>query len=127
MSVSDPNKNRELVIRFYNALPQQDYATLEALARPDYIQHNPMFETGIQGLINGLKQRPQRTPGDPPIPPLEFIRTVAEGDLYGRCAGCRFHRARHRERKKPTSMSFACRTEKSPSTGTTWRHFRGTG
>jgi predicted SnoaL-like aldol condensation-catalyzing enzyme len=79
--VADPGKNRELVIRFYNAIPQQDYATLEALARPDYIQHNPNFETGIQGLINGLRQRPQRKPGDPPIPPIEFIRTIAEGDF----------------------------------------------
>jgi predicted SnoaL-like aldol condensation-catalyzing enzyme len=73
--------NKALVIRFYNALAQGDVGTLQALGRPDYIQHNPAFETGLTGLINRIKERPARPPGSPPIPPLEFVRTAAEGDL----------------------------------------------
>ena len=79
--MSDPNKNRDLVIRFYNAIYQQDYALLRDLARPDYIQHNPHFETGIEGLIRTLMSRPQRGPNSPPVQALEFVRTVSEGDL----------------------------------------------
>jgi predicted SnoaL-like aldol condensation-catalyzing enzyme len=73
--------NKALVIRFYNALVQGDTATLQALGRPDYIQHNPAFETGLAGLIKRLNERPARPPGSPPIPPLEFVRTAAEGDF----------------------------------------------
>jgi predicted SnoaL-like aldol condensation-catalyzing enzyme len=73
--------NKTLVIRFYNALAQGDTATLQALGRPDYIQHNPAFETGLAGLIKRINERPARPPGSPPIPPLEFVRTAAEGDF----------------------------------------------
>src|SRR5437660_2476653 len=74
--------NKALVIRFYNALAQGDVGTLQALGRPDYIQHNPAFETGLAGLIKRINERPARPPpGSSPIPPLEFVRTAAEGDL----------------------------------------------
>jgi predicted SnoaL-like aldol condensation-catalyzing enzyme len=73
--------NKALAIRFYNALAQGDIATLQALGRPDYIQHNPAFETGLAGLIKRISERPARPPGSPPIPPLEFVRTAAEGDF----------------------------------------------
>jgi predicted SnoaL-like aldol condensation-catalyzing enzyme len=70
--------NKALVIRFYNALVQGDIATLQALGRSDYIQHNPAFETGLAGLIKRINERP---PGAPSVPPLEFVRTAAEGDF----------------------------------------------
>jgi predicted SnoaL-like aldol condensation-catalyzing enzyme len=73
--------NKALVIRFYNALVQGDTATLQALGRPDYIQHNPAFETGLAGLIKRINERPARPPGSPSVPPLEFVRTAAEGDF----------------------------------------------
>jgi predicted SnoaL-like aldol condensation-catalyzing enzyme len=73
--------NKALAIRFYNALAQGDVATLQALGRPDYIQHNPAFETGLQGLIKRIGERPPRAPDAPPIPPIEFARTAAEGDF----------------------------------------------
>jgi predicted SnoaL-like aldol condensation-catalyzing enzyme len=73
--------NPSYEIRFYNALAQGDVATLQAFGRPDYIQHNPAFETGLAGLIKRINERPARPPGSPPIPPLEFVRTAAEGDF----------------------------------------------
>jgi predicted SnoaL-like aldol condensation-catalyzing enzyme len=73
--------NRTVVIRFYNALVQGDVTTLQALGRPDYIQHNPAFQTGLAGLIKRINERPARPPGSAPIPPLEFVRTAAEGDF----------------------------------------------
>jgi predicted SnoaL-like aldol condensation-catalyzing enzyme len=73
--------NKALVIRFYNALVQGDVATLRALGRPDYIQHNPAFPTGLDGLAQRISERPARPVGSPPIPPLEFVRSAAEGDF----------------------------------------------
>jgi predicted SnoaL-like aldol condensation-catalyzing enzyme len=72
---------KTLVIQFYNALVQGDIATLRALGRPDYIQHNPAFETGLAGLNKRINERPARPLGSPPIPALEFVRTAAEGDF----------------------------------------------
>lgn len=68
--------NKELVIQFYNALQRRDFDTIRRLGRPDYIQHNPAFETGIDGLIRTLQTRP--APASPG--PLQFVRIVAEGD-----------------------------------------------
>src|SRR5258706_5077263 len=73
--------NKPLAIRFYNALAQGDIATLHALGRPDYIQHNPAFETGLAGLIKRINERPARPPGPPPIPPLAIVRTAAEAEF----------------------------------------------
>jgi predicted SnoaL-like aldol condensation-catalyzing enzyme len=56
-------------------------ATLRELGREDYIQHNPYFETGFQGLFKMIALRPPRPADAPAIPPLEFVRVIAEGDL----------------------------------------------
>lgn len=107
--------NKALAIRFYNALAQGDTATLQALGRPDYIQHNPAFETGLAGLIKRINERPALPPGSPPLPPLQFVRTAAEGDFVWLL------------RKMPPPAPgkeranvdiSACRTAKSPNTGT---------
>jgi predicted SnoaL-like aldol condensation-catalyzing enzyme len=74
-------QNKQLVIRFYNALAQGDTDTLKALGRPDYRQHNPAYGDTLQGLIDRIHERPARPAGSPPIPPLQFVRTVAEGDF----------------------------------------------
>src|SRR5260370_14508154 len=71
--------NKALVIRFYNALVQGDISTLQALGRPDYIQHNPAFETGLAALIKRISLRPGRPPGSQPTPPRQFVRTTALG------------------------------------------------
>jgi predicted SnoaL-like aldol condensation-catalyzing enzyme len=76
-----PERNREVVLRFYNALVQGDVNTLQALGRPDYIQHNPNFETGLDGLINAVKSRPPRSTAAPAIPPLQFVRVIADTEL----------------------------------------------
>jgi predicted SnoaL-like aldol condensation-catalyzing enzyme len=73
--------NKKTAIAFYNALSQGDVATLQALGRPDYIQHNPAYETGLQGLIKRIQSRPPRAADAPPIPPLQFVRVIAEGDF----------------------------------------------
>jgi predicted SnoaL-like aldol condensation-catalyzing enzyme len=72
--------NKQLVIRFYNALMQGDVATLKALGRPDYRQHNPAYGDTLQGLVDRIAERAPRPAGAPPIPPLQFVRVIAEGD-----------------------------------------------
>src|ERR1700735_228652 len=73
-------QNKQVVIRFYNALMQGDIDTLKALGRPDYRQHNPAFGDTLQGLIDRIHERPARPAGAPPIPPLPFVRVIAGGD-----------------------------------------------
>ena len=53
--MNTPLTTRELVIAFYNAIAQRDHGTIRRLGRPDYIQHNPDFETGLDGLIRTLQ------------------------------------------------------------------------
>jgi predicted SnoaL-like aldol condensation-catalyzing enzyme len=75
-SVSE--RNKQIVIRFYNALAQADEATVRALGRPDYIQHNPSIETGLESIINHfIRNRP---PGTVQTAPLEFAHVLADGD-----------------------------------------------
>ncbi len=74
-------KNKQTAIRFYNALAQGDIATLRELGRPDYIQHNPNFETGIEGLVKAIQGRPPRPANAPPIPPLSFVRVITDGEF----------------------------------------------
>jgi predicted SnoaL-like aldol condensation-catalyzing enzyme len=71
-------RNKQVAIAFYNGLAQGDVEVLRKNGRPDYIQHNPAAATGLEGLIAYLSARPK--PATPP-PPLEFVRTIAEGDL----------------------------------------------
>jgi predicted SnoaL-like aldol condensation-catalyzing enzyme len=73
-------QNKQLVIRFYNALVQGDIDTLKALGRADYRQHNPAYGDTLQGLIDRIRERPARPAGSPSVPPLQFVRVIAEGD-----------------------------------------------
>lgn len=74
--MNTPLTTRELVIAFYNAISQRDHGTIRRLGRPDYIQHNPDFETGLDGLIRTLQAR--TTPAA--TTPLEFVRVLVDGD-----------------------------------------------
>lgn len=74
--MSDNEASKRLVIEFYNAIARRDFATLRRLGRADYIQHNPNFETGIDGLIRTLESF--NTP--PATEPLQFVRVIAEGE-----------------------------------------------
>ena len=69
--------NRQLVIDFFNAIARRDYETIQQLGRPDYIQHNPDFETGLDGLMRTLRAR--TTP--PATGPLAFVRVLEDGDI----------------------------------------------
>ena len=71
-------KNKDVVIRFYNALAHGDIATVRELGRPDYIQHNPSAATGLQGVIDFFQSRPPQPAGTPPAPPLQFVRVIAD-------------------------------------------------
>jgi predicted SnoaL-like aldol condensation-catalyzing enzyme len=73
--------NKQTAIRFYNALMQGDVETLKALGRPDYRQHNPAYGDTLQGLVDRINQRAPRPAGSPPIPQLQFVRVIAEGDF----------------------------------------------
>lgn len=77
---STVEQNKQLVIRFYNALAQGDIETLKALGRADYRQHNPAYGDSLQGLLDAIRGRPARPAGSPPVPPLQFVRVIAEGD-----------------------------------------------
>jgi predicted SnoaL-like aldol condensation-catalyzing enzyme len=79
-SCGTAEQNKQTVIRFYNALMQGDIDTLKALGRPDYRQHNPAYGDTLQGLVDRIHARPARPEGAPPIPPLQFVRVIAEGD-----------------------------------------------
>mgnify|MGYP000032274174 CR=1 FL=1 len=48
-------------------------ATLRALGRSDYRQHNPAFEDGLEGICKVAASRAPR-------PPPRFLKVVAEGD-----------------------------------------------
>jgi predicted SnoaL-like aldol condensation-catalyzing enzyme len=80
-SAAKIERNKRVVIQFYNALMQGDVDTLKKLGRPDYKQHNPAFGDSLQGLIDRIHERPARPAGSPPMPPLQFVRVVAEGDF----------------------------------------------
>lgn len=75
-----PKQNKEIVIGFYNALARGDVATLQKLGRPDYRQHNPNYGDTLQGLVDNIHARPARAPDAPPVAPLVFVRSAAEGD-----------------------------------------------
>jgi predicted SnoaL-like aldol condensation-catalyzing enzyme len=70
-------RSKQLVIRFYNALAQRDLATIRALGRADYIQHNPAVATGLEAVIEWFQRLP--APASKPAP-LQFVRVIAEGD-----------------------------------------------
>ena len=72
--------NKQLVMRFYNALIAGDKATLTEVMREDYKQHQPEAESGRAGLFKFIDKRPPLPAGSPPPPAPKFIRTVAEGD-----------------------------------------------
>jgi predicted SnoaL-like aldol condensation-catalyzing enzyme len=68
---------KDLVVAFYNAIAQRDYETIRRLGRPDYIQHNPDFETSLDGLIKTLQAR--TTPAA--TQPLQFVRILVDENL----------------------------------------------
>ena len=75
--MSSDHETRDVVIAFYNGIAQRDYETLRRLGRPDYVQHNPDFETGVEGLIRTLQAR--TTPAA--TRPLEFVRVLVDGNF----------------------------------------------
>ena len=74
----DLDANKRNAIDFYRTAYLGDPA--QAVARyagADYIQHNPAVGDGKQAFINYFAEMAQQYPGKS----IEFVRTVAEGDL----------------------------------------------
>ena len=63
--------NKQVAIRFYDALRRADIATIRELGDPGYIQHNPEVPTGIDGVIKFFSGRPAPAPGTPAPPPAK--------------------------------------------------------
>lgn len=72
--------NKQIAIRFYDALRRADIATIRELGDPGYIQHNPEVADGIDGVIKFFSGRPAPAPGTPAPPPATYFMTIAEGD-----------------------------------------------
>lgn len=74
----NPEKNRETAISFYRtAYEGNPRRAVELYVGDVYIQHNPGVEDGPRGFIEYFermqKEYPQKS--------IEFVRSVAEGDL----------------------------------------------
>ena len=70
--------NKQLVEKFYQqCVVRADFTDWEKLVRKDYIQHSPLAEDGVEGLMRFAKQflseHPQIT--------MTFKKIIAEGDL----------------------------------------------
>lgn len=71
-------ENKKNAIAFYttayNGNPKE---AVEKYVGKEYIQHNPAVENGTQGFIDYF----ERMKREYPEKSIEFVRTVAEGDL----------------------------------------------
>jgi predicted SnoaL-like aldol condensation-catalyzing enzyme len=76
---ADEQANKELVTKAYQGLfGDHDASVLDKYFKKDYIQHNPMAQTGVEGLRGffygfGLDKAPKTQ--------VKFLRTAAEGDM----------------------------------------------
>lgn len=68
--------NKELVLKFYDEVFNGwDTSNLEAYVRKDYIQHNAMVETGIEGFRKFLNRFLSMKPH------MEISRIICEDDM----------------------------------------------
>jgi len=106
--------NKALAIRFYNAACPGDIATLQALGRPDYIQHTqPSRPTSGPDQRINERRRAAGVSADPTPPSSSALRPKASSS--GCCAKC-LHRRRQGTRQR-RHLPRAGR-QKSPNTGT---------
>ena len=74
----DLKKNKESAILFYKmAYDGNPRKALELYVGSEYIQHNPLVGDGKEPFIDYF----ERMAGEYPDKSIEFVRSVAEGDL----------------------------------------------
>ncbi len=72
------DQNKQNAIAFYKMAYEGNPAQAVALyVGEDYIQHNPMVGDGPQAFIAYF----ERMQKEVPVKTIEFVRTIAEGDL----------------------------------------------
>ena len=72
------DQNKKNAIAFYKMAYEGNPAQAVALyVGEDYIQHNPMVGNGPQAFITYF----ERMQKEFPVKTIEFVRTIAEGDL----------------------------------------------
>ena len=76
--MSQTERNKENAIAFYKmAYEGQPKLAVEKFIGDEYIQHNPDVADGLDGFINYFN----RMATEYPEKSIEFVRSVAEGDL----------------------------------------------
>ena len=74
----DQKQNKENAIAFYRmAYEGSPGKAIELYVGTEYIQHNPDVEDGLDGFIKYFR----RMQDEYPDKSIEFVRSVAEGDL----------------------------------------------
>ena len=76
---TDQDRNKANVVAFYDLMFNQcrPAEAIERFSGADYRQHNPHVGDGKQAFIDYFEQMAEEYPGKH----VEFVRTVAEGDL----------------------------------------------
>ncbi|OBX18204.1 MULTISPECIES: nuclear transport factor 2 family protein [Bizionia] len=74
----DLEQNKKNAIAFYKiSYEGNPIKAVEMYVGDEYIQHNPMVENGPQPFIEYFKRMQKEFP----VKSIEFVRSVAEGDL----------------------------------------------
>jgi len=76
--MTDPQRNKQAAIEYYRTAYLGNPAdAVEEYVGTHYIQHNPVVADGKQAFIDYFERMHTEYPGKT----IEFIRSVAEGDL----------------------------------------------
>lgn len=76
--MADLNENKQNAISFYRmAFEGNPKEAIKRFVGNQYIQHNPVVSDGLQGFVDYF----ERMKIEYPKKSIEFVRSVAEGDL----------------------------------------------
>jgi predicted SnoaL-like aldol condensation-catalyzing enzyme len=71
--MADPERNKQTVARLFEAFRAGNVDAFDELIAPDYVQHNPQADNGLEAVKEFFR----------PVGPVTFEvhRVIAEGDL----------------------------------------------
>jgi predicted SnoaL-like aldol condensation-catalyzing enzyme len=71
--MADPERNKQTVARVYDAFRAGDVDAFDELIVPDYVQHNPQADNGLEAVKDFFR----------PLGPVDVDvhKVIAEGDL----------------------------------------------